>query len=86
VTADIVSLDRERRKREARAGNLPDPIIAKWRCRTSGCITLVGVTQTALDAFTMFNAELKRRREKPMTEFEVMYCERCAAERGNHGP
>ncbi len=79
MTADIVSLDRFRRLKQAGRGI--EPVIAQWRCRTSGCITLVGVTQTAFDTLAMFNVELKRRREKPITEHEVMFCPACAAAR-----
>jgi hypothetical protein len=80
VTANIVSLDRARRLKSL-GTNGPEPIIAKWRCRTSGCITLVGVGQTAFDALALFNAELRRRHDRPITEHEVMFCERCAASR-----
>lgn len=80
MIADVVSLDRARRLRGP-ASKLVDPVIAKWRCRTFACLVFVGVTQRAIETLALFNVELKRRREKPIEEHQVMYCDSCAAAR-----
>lgn len=73
MTADIVSLDLYRKKRDRSAPI--DPVIAYWKCRVGVCIVKCGVTQTAIDVLAMFNAELKRRREKLIDVDDVMVCD-----------
>lgn len=72
MTADIVSLKLFKAKRDAKTPL--DPVVAWWKCRVGVCLTKCGVTQTAIDTLAMFNTELRRRREKPITEAEVMVC------------
>lgn len=74
---DVISLDVARRKRRAKdlASWLPERVVAHWRCREFSCITRVGVTQTAIDTLAMFNAILAKRRERPISEDEVMWCD-----------
>lgn len=71
--ADIVSLDRARRLRDKTT--TIDPVIAWWKCRVGVCLTRCGVTQTAIEVLALFNAELKRRREKPIDADDVMLCD-----------
>lgn len=78
--APIISLDIYRRR--ARAGGVVDPVIGHWKCRDSMCVTRVGITQTAVDALALFNAELHRHRQRAILEHEVMFCAPHAAARG----
>lgn len=73
MTAEIVSL-KLYKARKAREDVGPDPIIEWWKCRVGVCMVRVGVTQTGLDTLALFNAELRRRREKPIEKDEVMVC------------
>jgi len=77
----IISLDRYRRLKKDKA--LVDPVITHWPCRIGICRKPCGVTQTAIEAFELFNAELMRRRDKPLREDECMYCDE-HAERRRH--
>lgn len=72
MTASITNLQlfKARRDRE----QLVEPIVEHWPCRVGICIAKVGVTATALWTLDMFNAELRRRREKPIAKEEVMVC------------
>lgn len=73
TTADIVSLERFRAKKARAPG--PEPVIAWWKCRVGVCMVRCGVTQTAIDVLKMFNDELKRRRERPIEQDDVMVCD-----------
>lgn len=73
--ANIVSLDLYRRRQASKT--LIDPIVAYWKCRIFSCFAKVGVTETAIEVLAMFNAELRKRRDKPIAEHEVMFCEQC---------
>lgn len=78
--ADIISLKLYRAKREKQ--QLVDPVVVWWRCREFSCVAKVGITQTALDALAIFQAELGRRHDKPIREDEVGWC--CEAHRGEN--
>ena len=55
-------------------------VIGMWRCRNSKCAMHVPVTQDAYDHLEVFNRELAKKGEKPISTGEVMYCERCETE------
>lgn len=74
--ADIISLDRFRKLTYDRAS--VDPIIVWWKCRVWTCLTRVGVTPTAMFAFEIFCAELKRRGQQPLDPDDIMLCAACA--------
>lgn len=71
--ADIVSLDRERKLRSGKT--LIERIVAHWKCRVGICREMIGVGETAVIVLTVFNEELKRRRERAIDVDEIMMCD-----------
>lgn len=74
--ADIVDLGRVRRLKVDNSP-LPETAVEHWPCRE--CSSMVGVTKSALEAAAVFDAELKRCREKPIDRSHTMFCPTCAA-------
>lgn len=58
----------------------PAPIVEQWPC--SGCAAMVGMTRDAIELHAMFNAQLERRRDKPLPKRgQCADCKRAEDER-----
>jgi hypothetical protein len=74
VSTDIISLQLYRARKARDNYTTPEQPIVWWKCREFSCIAKVGITQTALDALAVFQAELARRRDRPLREDEIGWC------------
>lgn len=64
------------RTRPTKQGWSPPAIVDRWPCKT-GCGAMVDVPIDAVQALDVFNAQLKRQRERPIAPSQVMVCEKC---------
>lgn len=73
--------DSERDTTRARPVGWTSPaIVEHWPC--SGCAAMVGMTRDAIDLHAMFNAQLERRRDKPLPKRgQCEACKRAEEER-----
>lgn len=59
--------ERDMTRTRPRPGAWTPPVIVEhWPCK--GCSVLVGMTKDAIDLHAMFNRQLERRREPPLTK------------------
>jgi hypothetical protein len=56
----------------------PPAIVDRWPCKT-GCGLMVDVPIDAVQALEVFNAQLKRQRERPIAQNQIMLCDKCKA-------
>ena len=66
------------RARPTKSAWSPPAIVDRWPCKT-GCGAMVDVPIDAVQALDVFNAQLKRQREKPIAPSQVMVCDKCKA-------
>lgn len=66
------------RTRPTKIGWTPPAIVDRWPCKT-GCGAMVDVPIDAVQALEVFNAQLKRQRDRPIAPSQVMVCAPCKA-------
>lgn len=64
------------RTRPSKLAWSPPAIVDRWPCKT-GCGAMVDVPIDAVHALEVFNAQLKRQRERPIAPSQIMVCAKC---------
>lgn len=88
ILADLklrASSERDTDRTRGMAAPFGEPkIVEEWPCRSPACVSVIGVTQEALDRLAVFNRRIASVGDEvgnraPLDERRIMFCEDCKA-------